>query len=43
MPGMDGYELCNNMVKLMEKGDISKFPLIALTAENADDVWELCK
>jgi CheY-like chemotaxis protein/nitrogen-specific signal transduction histidine kinase len=42
MPNMDGYELCTILVRMMKDKEISKFIMIALTAENKCDVEQLC-
>jgi CheY-like chemotaxis protein len=42
MPNMDGYELCSTLMRMMRDKEITRFTMIALTAENKNDVEQLC-
>ncbi len=37
MPVMDGYEATKRLKSMMEKGEIAKAPIIAVTANNRDE------
>lgn len=42
MPVMDGYEATKKLRELMKKGEIERIPILALSANDSEDVKEEC-